>query len=332
MTLSQISTASWGPRRPDEIRRQLDELRDILQDARAYGAADFAAEITLASLQSHEAELVEELAAAEMIISGADLELVLDGDPVEGHAVHAAFLAAVLGRVQKLTNSLAQAGYSASADVGQVFRNVIAENRLLVAGWRPSSFAVQLRLAPRAPGEAAADDGATETVNTGPTPQEVLESVAALLDQEVPTPRMLPLLVDAAVKRDFADLLNVIAKQGANLRVRTRRRPYGVKVTSRQARDRVEFIDTLQTREVTRSIRGVLVGGSIESKKFELRSGDTIYRGKVTTAAQTLMRQYTWGADVVADVRVSTKAHEEGLGTPTVTYTLVGLSRPQAGA
>jgi hypothetical protein len=341
--MSSFAMYSADPRPESEVRSQLEELRNLISASRAVASDDFASELSLESLVTHEADLLQELRAAEMITSGSDLEVVLDGDPVEDHAVEANFLAAVLAKVQQLTLSIAQAGYAAALDLGTIYRDVLGENRLLVSGVRPSSFAVQFKLgtgrdaddreAAPSPGHAGDEQVTGSSAAPGPTPQDVLEVLTQLLHQEVPSPRLFALLNVPEVKRDYAALLEVIARDGATLRVRTRRRPRGVLVTSRDARNRARFMKTLQSSEVAVSVHGTLVGGSIESKRFELRSGDQFFKGRVTEEAQAMMRRFTWGADVVADLRVRTKAHEEGLGEPNVTYTLTALRRaiPSAG-
>ena len=48
-----------------EIRGQLADLAKVLQQARAYGARDFASSLTLRTLAAQEAELLAELCAAE---------------------------------------------------------------------------------------------------------------------------------------------------------------------------------------------------------------------------------------------------------------------------
>ncbi len=112
--------------------------------AEAHGTADFASRIGLQSLLGHEQELLEELRAAEMLESGSAAELVFGGDPVRDHTIQAAFLGAMLGKVQQLVNALAQVVTSVPTARAPLPRNIVAENRLLVAGWVPSSFAVRL--------------------------------------------------------------------------------------------------------------------------------------------------------------------------------------------
>src|SRR5438093_1067377 len=73
------------------------------------------------------------------------------------------------------------------------------------------------------------------------------------------------------INKHYYEFLEALAKQGANVRLRTRGNPFGVRVSARQARDRVDWLDLLQVEEETLSLPGTLVGGSVESGRFELK-------------------------------------------------------------
>ena len=311
-TLTAINAIQAPPRSTREIKRELADLATVKAKAEAHGTPDFASRIGLQSILGHEQELVEELRAAEMLESGSAAELVFDGDPVRDHTIYAAFLGAMLGKVQQLVNALAQVVTSIPTARAPLPRNIVAENRLLVAGWFPSSFAVRLRLPTREELGQLID----------PESQAVLEGLAEMLGEQAPSPQTMEWVSHPRVKKHYYELLDTVAKQGAIVRLRTRRHPYGVMVSARDARDRVDWLDLLTVEEETLSLFGILVGGNIDSGRFELKVEEEMYRGRVSDAAKARMRQITFGAEVQAKVRVTTMIHEEGATEPTTSYYL----------
>ncbi len=249
-----------------EIKEQLADLAKVKAKAAAYGAPDFASQMAAQSIAGQEGDLREELRAAEMLESGSAAELVLDGDPVRDHTIQASFLGAMLTKVQQLVNAFAQVMTSVPTARAPVPRNVVAENRLMVAGWAPSSFAVRLRLPTK---EELGQIYDTES-------QSVLEGVADLLAEQVPSQRTVEWVSHPRVKKHYYEFLEAVAKQGAVVKLRTLRNPFGVAVTARQARDRVEWLDMLLVRENPLTLSGILVGGSIETGRFDLRADDEL--------------------------------------------------------
>lgn len=70
---------------------------------------------------------------------------------------------------------------------------------------------------------------------------------------------------------------------------------------------------------------GILVGGSIETGRFELKVDDELILGKTSIAAKKELRGITLGAQVEAEVWVTTMTHEEGALEPKTSYVLVSV-------
>ena len=106
-------------------------------------------------------------------------------------------------------------------------------------------------------------------------------------------------------------------------------RPYGVSITPRQARDRVQWLDLWQPEEFRLSLNGVLVGGNIETARFEIKADDEVFRGRTSDQAREQMKEITFGASVAAELRVTRMIHEEWAMEPALVYLLesVQLSR-----
>ncbi len=300
------------PRSTTEIREQISDLTKVKASATAYGTPDFASQLGMQSILGHEQELLEELRAAELLESNNAAELVFGGDPVRDHTIHAAFLGTMLAKMQQLVNALAQAITSVPTARAPLPHNIVAENRLIVTGWAPSSFAVRLRL-PTSEELGQLIDSETQTV---------LDDLSKMLGEPAPSSQTVERVSHPRVKKHYYEFLDSVAKQGATVRLRTRGNPYGATMDTQQARDRVAWLDLLTVKEETLSLDGILVGGNIESGRFELKAEEEMYRGRVSEAAKTAMRQFTFGAAVKAKVRVTTMIHEEGAAEPATSYYL----------
>lgn len=309
---AQAAPVDAEPRTAAEVRRQLADLAKVRDAARAYGARDFASRAGLDAIVGHEQSLLQELHAAEMLESGSAAELAFDGDPVQGHAIQAAFLGVMLTKVQQLVNALAQAMVGVPTAVAPLPRNIVAENRLIVTGWAPSSFAVRFRLPTR--------EELGQLVDT--ESQAVLDGLTELLGGQSLSQKAVEWVSLPRVKKHYSEFLEALAKQGASLRLRTRRNPYGVQLNTQGARDRVEWLDLLQVTESTLTVFGVLVGGNVESGRFELKAEDEVFRGRTTETAKNQMKQIKFGASVKAELRATTMVHEEGATEPTTSYVL----------
>ena len=306
------------PRSVSEIRRQLAELVDVQRVAETYGTPDFASAFGLESISLHQDSLREELRASEMLESGSAIELVLDGDPVSQHSIQASFLGSFLAKLQHLVNALSQAMTSTPTARAPLPRNIVAENRLMIsAAFVPSSFGVRCSLPSR------------EELGQlyEPASLAVLDVVSELLSDELPSNDLDVLISHARVKKHYFELLEILAKNGASLRVRTRNNPYGAKLHTKQARERVEWLEFLQTTEEQVSFKGTLVGGNIDTARFELKVGDEAIQGRISDVAKSQLKRITLGAQVEAEVRVTTLAHEDGVFEPKNSYFLVSIGR-----
>ncbi len=150
----------------------------------------------------------------------------------------------------------------------------------------------------------------------------MLEELVEMFADPAPSQKTIDWVSHPRVKKHYYEFLDAVAKQGALVRLRTRHHPYGATVSAREARDRVDWLDLLTVKEETLSLSGILVGGNIESGRFELKADEEMYRGRVSEAAKARMRQITLGAEVQAKMRVTTMSHEEGATEPTTSYYL----------
>src|SRR3990172_9137780 len=253
---AQSACESYPTPRPIAvIRKQLSDLKGVKQEASEYGTPDFASKMGMRSILNHESELLDELRAAQLLASSADAEFTLDGEPIRGNEIPAAFLGDFLRTVQDVIFALAQLTSGQPTPHAKVRHSIIAETGLLVSpGFIQGSFGVRVRFPTRE------ELGLTYE----PMAREVLESVCELLSDENPSRESMAVLSHSRVKSHYSKLIELLAKQDVRLCVRTRTRPFGVRVTPQQARDRSEWLRLLQTREEVIEQTGYLVGGSTE--------------------------------------------------------------------
>jgi hypothetical protein len=313
--MTTISTTSGEtPTSPpgliDEIKRQLAQVERSLQEAESSGKGDFSSRMSRKSLQGLEAQMREELCAAELVASSDTAELCLDGDPVVNNQVHARFLGDFLREFQDLVYSVAQVLMGEPTSRGGIARNIIAENRLVVTGFVRGSFGVRVRLPTK--------EELGQMIE--PDSRNVLAKVCYMLGRQTAPPDLTALVAHSRVKKHYKRLVEVIAGQNANVRIRYRENPRGVHVTSREARERSDWLDLIQTHEETITMRGILVGGNIERKRFELQAEDDTYAGRASDDAVRQMRKLHWGDRVEASVRIITTEHEEGAFESSESY------------
>ncbi len=303
------------PRTTGVIRAQLADLESLLRSGEAYGERDFAAQLGMASLRTHQRDLIEELRAAELVESQADAELTLDGEPLRDSAIPAQLLGDFLGLAQKLTHSIAQVVVGQPTSRAPVRKEIAAEYRLMVMpGFAPGSFVVRVRLpAPEERGRLFAEG------------DDVLGTLRDLLDEGVPTEQVAAVLTYSRVKTHYEQLMDLLAKQNVEASIRTRRRPYRATITAREARERLQWLELLQTREETVNQVGQLLGGSLTRGRFELRTDGGTIAGTATEEATAQMRSIRFGQKVVARLRSVTSEHESAVAGPTTEYVAEGF-------
>lgn len=311
------------PRPLAVIEEQLRDLAQVLQAARAYGTPDAASSFGMASLLNHERELLDEKHAAELLASNADAEVSLEGDATAAHEVPAGLLGDFLVFLQKLTYAVAQVRAGRPTSRAPIRRDLLAEHRLLVQPeFQPTSFGVRFRVPTRQDLGSLIDTDAAETVGM----------VCAALDPAAPSGDLADLLGNPRVKTHYQKLMDLLAKQNMGVVARTRSRPCGVRIKPDQARSRLEWLALLQVREETMQRDGVLVGGSIERDRFELKCDDETLSGTVTDAARAQMKHFHLGQAVTVRIRVRTLEHEEVSTEPAVTYVAEDLQPVEVAA
>jgi len=291
------------------IRAQLSDLRAAKADLAEAPTNSLATRATLASLEANEASLEAEEAAAVLVRDGHSFELALKGDAVVGYTIQASFLSEVLGRFQRLLDGVAQVRAGQATRAGQVPEDVRDGVRMMVAALVPSSFAIRVEV-PEQPGQLFGDDAVRTTLH--------------LFAAEPEIESFLPLMRVPRVKSSFAGLAKSLVSAGSELRIRTNRGTT-VRFTAQMARDRLDWIDLVETKENVLDLRGVLVGGNVESGSYVLAVEDRHYRGKVLDSALGELRRVALGSQVRARLLRVVKEQVDGIVTPLESFYLESI-------
>lgn len=296
-------------RSASQIKEQLADLRGAIAGLEAVAATDFAARVTLQSLRANEAVLEDEAAAAFLAEHGHSLEVVLEGAAVIGHTIEATFLSDVLGRFQRLFDGVAQAREGHSTRTGRVPEEVRSGVRMMVAAMVPGSFAVRIDIPDQAE-QLFGDD--------------VVGVALGLFAAEPTVETFLPLMRIPRVKSNYEELAKSLISHQSEFRVRSRSGE-SVHFTAQMARERLEWIELVETKENTLDLRGVLVGGNVESKTYVLAVDDDHYRGRVLDSALDELRRVALGSSVHARLLRVVKAQVDGIVTPREDFYLESI-------
>ncbi len=310
---------NYNYRNSNIIKEQLNDLRLLIDYSKKIDCDDYASKLTLLSLENEEKELVDELHAAELIESNIDAEVVLEGDPVTPGYIHARFFGEFLIHLQDLVNAVAQQIKNDSTSRGVIASSIISKNRLLLAPTFPSSYGARFTI------EHSVNPLDQKTLIDVEVKQ-ALDQIASIIEESAEENKLLDeLLSHSIIRKHYSELISQLAKGGANVTFRTKAKPKGVKITAQQARDREEWLMLLQKDEDIENLIGTLVGGSIETDRFELRVQEEVIRGAVQQNALKKIREINLSAEVKATVKIIKEFHEVSTMEPKITYILIDI-------
>jgi len=301
-----------------EITEQYEKLKNVLAIAREYGTPDRASQFGMQALLNEESNLLGQLKVAQMAEAKVAVEVAVDGDPVREYAISISFFGQLLTVIQNLTNAVAQVQANAQTARGQIKDNLISRNRFELAHTFTSSFGAALRLPIDEQEKLSFTDGT----------ESAADVVCKLFDGQNLDTETVDFLSSSRVRGHYSTLVDLLGKQGASVVFRTQNKPKGSTITAQQARDRSLWLDLLKVESDIVPTVGELVGGSIESKKFEIKidTGE-ILRGSATETAVRKMKAMNWGAFVTAQIEIAVSTHEEADLEPRTTYRLVDIER-----
>ena len=303
------------PRPAAAIKAQLADLREVNEAAAAYGTPDFASRLGWETLQAQEKILQDELRATELLESNFDGEFVVDGDAVSAdHGIEFTFLGQLLEKAQAVFYSLAAAMLGSTSRQAPLPEKIISRHTMRFFACYPSSFAVRFRVTSQEEDQLPIDL----------PPSGVLDRFTAILDGAADVESLATVTTHGRLKSHYQALNELLAKNNSNLRVRTRTRPYGSRITAPQARHRVTWLETIEVKEQETTFIGRLVGGSLEYDNFELEVDGEVLAGTLAPSARTDLQSLHLGEEVEARLKESTSTTATGAQTSR-TYLLLGI-------
>lgn len=312
-----------NPRDPQLVKTKLAEVEELKRRALEHRAFDPASELLVASMEAEESALRRELLAGEALAQD-DLRVALDGGTVVGHSIGASVLANVLTHVQGLVNAVAQVKLGEPTDRAPIPAAIASDFRFNVTAFAPGSFVVAMRL-PEKPEQL--------TMEPGSSRNDIIDTVAHLFTEDAVEGKdhvdaFLRLVRHRRVRAHYSALLKAVEGDAAEIRWSTRTRPEPIVFTKEQAVQRIEWLSLQGERVDEVVLTGVLDGGRVEARKFDLMVGDELYSGRVAEEAVELLKTVKFGATVEATLRIVTRYHEDEVGMSKTTYELVDVHMP----
>ena len=156
---------------------------------------------------------------------------------------------------------------------------------------------------------------------------KVLHCLEELFKDDASDSQLTDLVTKYAAKSAYKKILGTVASQKAEVRLRTKAVPYGVKLTSKRARERIRWMDEPEEESIEFELTGELVGGSLETRRFQLKVEEVTYDGRVSTEALEQMRDFKFGDTVRALIKETKKYRRRAQVEPTVTRQLESIFR-----
>ena len=98
-----------------------------------------------------------------------------------------------------------------------------------------------------------------------------------------------------------------------------------LRLSANDARDRALWLESFKSATQPIQLQGVLTGGSIANKRFELEVDDEIYKGSISDSAREQMQHIRFGARVQAKIDETTLTAEDGSTEGSITHHLTSL-------
>ncbi|MEO7717520.1 MAG: hypothetical protein ABIY70_15075 [Capsulimonas sp.] len=304
----------------DELEQRLVEITRLKEEVEAYGTLDFASSLGLKSIQCFEQQTQEELKAARLSESEYSLAVAVDGDPVRNHAINGKFFGQLLVALQDCLNSVALAQTRGR----ELKKNIIPGNRLVLAATGPGSFEASFILPEPEPTEESSNT--LMVVEPTQTPVGILSQ---LLDGTIDVDTSSEILSDTQVKSKYALLMNLISKEGAIISVRTKDDPYGVRLTTQEARDRNDWLDLLKSSIEEENISGTLIAGNIVTGRFTIKTTNGTISGRSSEEAAKQLKTMRLSSTVTAKIQVTTTSHQDSTFVPSISYLLLSIKEEE---
>jgi hypothetical protein len=303
------------PRSVGIIKEQLADLSKVINSYDHNLSKDFVSKLFLDSIEAHEAELKEELEAAQWLEKPYDMELTLAGPSVVKHSIPVNILSKLLDQVQKLRLATAQIAEGTYRDSGRFSNKLLEQNKLMVECFNPSSFTIQLTYA---------HENQISLFPNSDTVRPGEDLFLTLLSSETDFEDFKTVTMSPKFRSYYQDFLSFLSKNNVMISTRTKNHPYSVQMSPDNARDRKKLLNfTLKSEQSKKEegIDGKLVMGDIKNNLFNIEGDTGNIKGQVSEKGIEDLKMVSLGSKVHAKLLVTTST--EDAGQPS--YTLLSL-------
>lgn len=308
-----------APRSSRIVAEHLQDVLALKALAGKIGKDDFVGRVRMKNILVQETALREELTAAELLESRNDLEISIDGDPVEDHAVSADFFGEFLVHLQEVAHKVTFAAGSDTKAPRKIPLDKRIESKMLITGWRASSFTVQLKLT----SIEDSDDFMVEERR-----KVALDNLLKLFDDDTAEEKLIPIINNSGSKGVYKKLLDNIASRGATVKFRTKLYPFKSQLSPDKAAKRSQWMNVEDKPDTRRhlEISGILVAGNIDAHTFKIRTQETTYSGSIAKDAQSQILRISLSSRVNALIEEVTSYKTTADLKPSVKWTLESIS------
>jgi len=311
----------------DAVRQEIAELQahiDAWRDEPEEWSAEW---MTRQSLLQRQADLLHR----ESLLGGAyDLEVFLEGDSVHDHSIEAGFVGEFLGRLQTALSAIVHETLGETGTRGTFSEEVASATELQLVATGPGSFKLALE-GPRQPIQA--ELGELEPTTPLDEALERLMAVVEAAEIDIASDGLRNAISGLGGHRAVArtvELSKLLGQSGTGARFVRRKRfdrtPSETRFSVPVARRLGSVLETVETRQETLTLPGVLSGVRWTAQTFELEVDDTneIIQGSVALALRHTVRS-AFDRHVEATV-VKTVVKSSVEGEESSSYSLVDLT------
>ncbi len=235
---------------------------------------------------------------------------------MRGHRVKGEFLSAIIAKAQGLVNALAAA--MERPDVRNTSPDAKEENCLYIGPSFASSYGLRFSL-------LKSDELGRIPISNQ---EEVLKAFTTLMDPNSPADQVEALLKKhARVRSNYRDMVDTIASSGARITARTHALRHGVRMSTEQAYERANKLKgAAGDATPLPPLKGLLVGGDIETRSFHFKVGKQDYKGTLSDEAVIAFHKFRFGAKVTAYLSAKAKVVPDGTEAGKPEYTLLKVT------
>jgi hypothetical protein len=241
-----------------DYEREIAQLDELIQQSQGLTDANslpsFASGIMVRSLGERRADLLKRLhEIGDSGMSGHEIDLIFNGQPIHGNRVDAEFMGKILLRIQTLVRSILAGDSKDAHQSGPFSARIKKASDLQFAGSFAGSFGMRLEVSQE---QLELD----RSISLAPTLQMFIELMEAGDNEEAVLTRVAELNTRAA--KDYQDLVQELGSKGADMRV-VWPNLSGKREASLGARQANRVLDTL--REVKEEISARWYVGTLDN-------------------------------------------------------------------